>query len=231
MLKKLLLNLVPVSPLARQVRKARLTYLSPLKLYRLEGAMKTVKREKVPGCFAEFGIALGGSGVLISRAAQADNRAFHGFDVFGMIPPPSAERDDEKSNERYQQIAEGGSVGIGGDTYYGYIDNLYDQVCDTFAKYDVPCRDGAVMLHKGLFDETLPHVDLGAVAFAHIDCDWYDPVLYCLEALDPFMSSGGKIILDDYNDYGGCQKATDDFLKAHPNYSLDNGKNAILTKG
>lgn len=231
MFKKFLLNLVPISALSRQVRKARLTYLSPLKLYRLEGAMRGVTRDKVPGCFAEFGIALGGSGVVIARTARSENRAFHGFDVFGMIPPPSTERDDEKSNERYEIIAKGGSVGIGGDTYYGYIDNLYDQVCETFAKYDVPCREGAVMLHKGLFDQTLPQVDLGPVAFAHIDCDWYDPVLYCLETLDPFVSKGGKIILDDYNDYGGCRQATDAFLDAHPNYRLDNGKNAILTKG
>jgi asparagine synthase (glutamine-hydrolysing) len=68
------------------------------------------------------------------------------------------------------------------------------------------------------------------VAFAHIDCDWYDPVKYCLEALEHRLSPGGEIVLDDYHDYGGCQTATDEFLATRPNFVMHDGRNVTLHK-
>ncbi|WP_352750147.1 hypothetical protein [Mesorhizobium sp. M0701] len=50
-------------------------------------------REKVPGDFIEYGIALGGSAIYIASELDGD-RHFHGYDVFGMIPSPT-EQDDE----------------------------------------------------------------------------------------------------------------------------------------
>ena len=51
------------------------------------------------------------------------------------------------------------------------------------------------------------------VAFAHIDVDWYDPVKTCLERVMPNLVAGGSVILDDYHDWGGCRKATDEYLR------------------
>jgi O-methyltransferase len=64
---------------------------------------------------------------------------------------------------------------------------------------------------KGLFEDTLPRTRMGGVALAHIDCDWYDPVLYCLGQVHSALAVGGFMILDDYNDWPGCKQATDDF--------------------
>ena len=115
-----------LSPLARGVRQASLTYLSPAKLAALEEALDDVERDNVPGDFLEFGVALGGSAILIA-ARLDDVRSFHGYDVFGMIPPPG-ERDDARSHERYTEIKEGRSHGIGGETYYGYVEDLYGRM-------------------------------------------------------------------------------------------------------
>lgn len=219
-----------ISNLARKVRADRLTYLSHKKIYRLETALHDLNRDRVPGGFVEFGVALGGSGILIAKSATDAGRPFHGFDVFGMIPPPTSQKDDAKSKERYKIISQGQSKGIGGDSYYGYVEDLYGQVCKTFERYGVGCSPERVMLHKGLFEETWPHVTTGPIAFAHIDCDWYDPVKYCLEALDPLLSPQGQILLDDYNDYGGCRAATDEFVAARPNYRFEDGVNPLLIK-
>ena len=54
------------------------------------------------------------------------------------------------------------------------------------------------------------------VAFAHIDVDWYEPVKVSLERIFPYLSAGGCIVLDDYHDWGGCKKATDEFLATVP---------------
>src|SRR5262245_13173285 len=96
-----------LSAAARSVRRARLTYLSPRKLRRLESALQEVMNRGVAGDVAEFGMALGGSAIVLAGHARRAGRAFHGFDVFGMIPPPASDKDDEKSKERYRTIAGG----------------------------------------------------------------------------------------------------------------------------
>ena len=195
-----------VSRTAREAKEQRLTYLSWQSLRNLERALK--KASKVPGDFLEAGVALGGSSVLIAKRMPA-GRTFHGYDVFGQIPPPS-ERDDEKSWERYQAIADGRSKGIGGDSYYGYENGLFDKVKRTFESFGL---NGEVQLHQGDFGDTLHPT--GPVAFAHIDCDWYAPVKLSMDRIYPHLSPGGTIVLDDYFCYGGAKEAVDEFLGAH----------------
>ncbi len=85
-------------------------------------------------------------------------------------------------------------------------------MADSFASYGVH-RD-RVHLHKGLFEDTLKPA--WPIALAHIDCDWYEPVKLCLERIGPHLQYGARVVLDDYFDYGGCKKATDEFLDTMP---------------
>lgn len=215
---------------ARVVRRERLTYHSPERLRRLETTLSAVLREGTPGDVLEFGVALGGSAIVLAKHAHHWGRRFHGFDVFGMIPAPTSDKDDAKSKERYEVIASGRSRGIGGDTYYGYRQNLLDEVRTSFARHGIPVDGNTVELHKGQFQETWANYGGRAVAFAHIDCDWYDPVKFCLEHLADRMSSGGVIILDDYHDYGGCRTATDEFLSARGDFWIEDGVTALVRR-
>ena len=124
-----------LSATARSVRREHLTYLSPRKLRRLETVLQEILRLDVPGDVAEFGMALGGSAIVLATHARRRGRGFHGFDVFGMIPPPTSEKDDDKSRDRYRKIATGESKGLGGDLYYGYRDDLYADVCRSFTRF------------------------------------------------------------------------------------------------
>lgn len=196
-----------LSPVARRVKQERLTYLSWEKLANLEWCARQIERRGVAGDVVEAGVALGGSAiVLASHATPA--RGFDGYDVFGMIPPPSA-HDDADSHERYQEIAAGRSQGIGDDGYYGYLDDLYERVVAGFRAHRLEPGD-RIRLHRGLFEDTLRPA--GSLALVHIDSDWYDPVRLCLERTHPHLSRGGFVILDDYYDYEGCRKATDEFV-------------------
>jgi asparagine synthase (glutamine-hydrolysing) len=197
-----------LSRTGRRVIGERLTYLGPTGLLTLERCARRVRRERVPGDFIEAGVALGGSAVVLAAAMDGDRR-FGGFDVFGMIPPPSAE-DPPEVHERYRTISEGRSAGIRGDTYYGYVGDLYERVVATFERYGQPVDGDRVSLHRGLFEDTL-HPQR-TVALAHVDCDWHDPVALCLERIWPALSPGGVMVFDDYNTYGGCATAVDAFL-------------------
>jgi O-methyltransferase len=204
--------------LIKSITDRRLTYLSSSRLESLLGAAAAIKESKVPGDFAEFGIALGGSGICLARSLEKGRR-YIGFDLFGTIPPPTA-RDGARPHERYKTIASGKSAGIGGEAYYGYIPNLYEVVRGNFASFECPVDDARIRLVKGLFEDTLPRNGDVKIALAHIDCDWFDPVTLCLEYVWPRLSSGGIVILDDYNDWDGCKKATDGFLSRNAGFEV-----------
>ena len=203
-----------LSGVARGVLDANLTYLSPQKLLNLERCIDEVDREEIAGDFVECGVALGGSAILLASQLAADRR-FRGYDVFATIPAPS-DQDDEHAHQRYEVIRTGRSAGLGGEKYYGYIDNLYDVVHANFRRFGVPVDGDTVALRRGLFEESLPTETFDAIALAHIDCDWYEPVSFCLERIYRHLSPGGFIVLDDYADYGGCRRATDEFLARTP---------------
>jgi O-methyltransferase len=207
-----------LSPDALAVRDARLTYLNAHKLYSLETISKEIDDNHIVGDVVEFGIALGGSSILLAKKMSPE-RSFTGYDVFGMIPPPS-ERDTPKEHDRYSIIASGQSTGIKGDTYYGYQENLEQKVRDSFAAFGMPVDGRRISLVSGLFEDTVIFAPDRRIAFAHIDCDWYDPVMLCLTRTYAVLSPGGFIVLDDYNDWDGCRRATDEFLAAHPDLHL-----------
>lgn len=205
-------------PVAREVRRRQLTYLSDAKLLSLRDIVRRIRREAVEGDFVEYGVALGGSAVYLA-SETGGRRRFLGYDVFGMIPAPG-EQDDEKSRARYEVIRSGRSTGLGGAAYYGYQDDLFDRVCKTFEAFGHPVDGTRVILSRGLFEDTVRFAPGDRIALAHIDCDWHDPVKLCLERTDEVLAPGGFMILDDYNDYGGCRKAADRFLTVHPRLEL-----------
>jgi O-methyltransferase len=202
--------LAKLSPVARAVLEENLTYLAARKLLRIERCIAELDRDGVPGCLVEAGVALGGSGIVI--ASHAGTRAFHGYDVFGMIPPPGP-HDPPEVHERYRVIESGESRGIGGEEYYGYRDDLYEDVIAAFQRHRVPIDGAARTLHRGLFEDTLRLAE--PVALVHIDCDWYEPVKLCLERLYPLLQVGGFVIADDYFDWEGARRACDEFLASH----------------
>ncbi len=190
------------------IRFNNLTYLSAPKLQMLAQTCIVIQEKNIPGKFIEAGCALGGSAILISKLKDIA-RPLDIYDVFGMIPAPT-QADPPQVHQRYKIISKGESLGINGDRYYGYVNNLMDVVKDNFVKFDIEIESNNIQLIQGLVQNTL-HPS-GPIAFAHIDVDWYEPVLTCLERIAPNLSIGGSIILDDYNDWGGCRKATDEFL-------------------
>ncbi len=216
-----------LAPVTRAVLADRLTYLSLAKLERIERALREVR--DVPGDRVEFGVALGGSAIILASHGGDDAR-FIGFDVFAMIPPPTSDKDDAKSRARYETIQSGQSRGIGEDPYYGYRPDLLADVTAAFARHGVPVDGRRVRLVKGLFEDSWPGAAPDRIALVHIDCDWYDPVRFCLAAVADRLSPGGIIVIDDYNDYGGCRVAVDEFIRTRPDYRMEQGANPFLRR-
>ncbi len=192
----------------RRVRADALTYLDANALNDLYEAVSRLEQNGTAGVFIEAGCALGGSAIVMATA-KAPTRPFYVYDVFGMIPPPS-EEDGEDVHQRYAAITSGASEGIKGNRYYGYETNLYDKVVENFQHYHLPIAEHHIHLVKGLFEDTVSGEE--PVALAHIDGDWYQSVMTCLERIAPRLVSGGVLVIDDYADWSGCRKAVDHYF-------------------
>jgi len=197
-----------VPPVVTRVRADSLTYLEPSALKDLFGCVSRLDAQGIEGSLIEAGCALGGSAIVMATA-KARSRRLEVYDVFGMIPPPS-EYDGVDVHKRYAEILSGHSPGIDGNTYYGYEDNLLAQVRDNFKRYRISPEDSNVHLVQGLFQDTLRVEE--PVALAHLDGDWYESTMVCLERIEPFLVPGGALIIDDYDCWSGAHQAVDEYF-------------------
>lgn len=195
--------------LSKNVSQNGLTYLDKYAITNLINAIIKIKRKKVNGIWVEAGTALGGSALIIAALKNPDN-SLHLFDTFNLIPPPNF-KDGIDVHMRYKEIIEGKAKGINQDQYYGYVNDLLSQVKSNFHKYKVDITK--VFFHKGLFKDTMHFNE--KIAFAHLDCDWYESVAYCLHEIIPNLQIGGVVIIDDYDHWSGCKLAVDEFINTY----------------
>ncbi len=211
---------IPASPpsidpqlqsVCERVRKEEITYLSMQRLRSIVWLMEDINKRGIAGDLIEAGCALGGSAIVLT-ASKGIERKLSIYDTFEMIPPPGP-KDGPDVHRRYEKIAKGEAKGISGeDDYYGYRDDIPDQVRASFESYGFPVDESGVTMVKGLVEDTLA-VD-GPICFAHVDVDWYSPVTCCLERIVPHLSVGGAVVLDDYLDWSGCNEAANDFFNS-----------------
>jgi hypothetical protein len=202
-----------------QVRKEHLTYLKPDNLRELAGAVLEVEKQGLDGLLIEAGTARGGSAIVMA-AAKTPERPLKVYDVFGMIPPPT-DQDGADVHERYAKITAGDARGPGGETYYGYRDDLYGEVTESFRRLGVPAGERSVELIQGLFEDTIEGDE--PVALAHLDGDWYESTMTCLTRIAPRLVPGGRIVLDDYYQWSGCRTAVDEYFKDRDGFRLQHG--------
>lgn len=184
------------------------------------------EREKIRGVIIEVGAALGGSSLIIASAKKT-TRSFLIYDTFEGMPSPT-EMDGDDAYSRFKIIITGKAKGLGKHQYYGYQPNLHKQIIDRFVDFGFPIEENNIQLIKGLVEETLEVTE--PVALAHIDCDWYSPVKVSIERIAPFLSNGGRLIIDDYNHWSGAKKAVDEFLIRHPDFKIEHHSRLHLVK-
>ncbi len=183
--------------LAGLPRRHRLVYpytlVNPIQILFLEELCRRIREAGIAGDFVECGVYKGGSaGVLGFQAIQSPSRRLWLFDSFAGMPEPG-----EKDDAAARQIA-GGYVGSERNTRR------------ILRRLGVP--EERYRLVVGRLEDTLPALDKPPVALLHVDCDFYDPVKLSLEQLYRHVTPGGYVVLNDYGVFGGCRRATDEFL-------------------
>jgi O-methyltransferase len=69
----------------------------------------------------------------------------------------------------------------------------------------------SAIFHIGTFPDTMS--DIGAIAFAHVDCDQYVSCVAAIEHFLPRMLRHGIMLFDDYGATSGVTKAVDEAFK------------------
>ncbi len=172
---------------------------------RLDNARTLATRavlDGVPGDFIETGVWRGGVTILfraILEAYDASDRKVWVADSFEGLPAPNAE----------QYPADEG-VDLSG------VDALkigVDAVKANFARYGL--LDDQVEFLVGWFSDTLPSAPIEQLAVLRLDGDLYESTMDAISALEPKVSSGGYVIVDDYGAFDPCKKAVDDYRAAN----------------
>ncbi len=169
-------------------------------LRRLENLRELTQRvvdEGVPGDLIETGAWRGGCCILMRGVLKANaiqDRKVYVADSFSGLPPPDPEFEQDQGHDysEHEQLAVSA-----------------DQVRANFARYGL--LDDQVIFIEGLFQDTLPVLDVSPFALIRLDGDLYESTLVALENLYPKLSPGGFVIVDDYGGMPPCRQAVEDY--------------------
>lgn len=170
-----------------------------------------VLRSNVRGCFIETGCWKGG---MISWMKALDKefgdpqqpRKIYGFDVFGKFPKPEgySETSGQRKDVEIHEITE-------------FLYENFHSLTEVGRRInELGLLDEHIIFAQGLLEDTIPQLEITmsqeGIAILRIDNDYYNSVLMVLEYYYKYVSKGGYVIVDDYNNsIVGCKEATDYF--------------------
>ena len=165
----------------------------------LQFCISGVLNQGIPGDFIETGVWKGGASIFMRAMlkAQGDtSRKVWVADSFSGLPRPNPEKYPADKGDNLWTDA---SLAIS-----------LDEVKKNFSRYGM--LDDQVEFLVGWFRDTLPRAPIERIAVLRLDGDMYESTIDSLRYLCPKLSTGGYVIIDDYDLYG-CRMATDDFRR------------------
>ncbi|OGY21977.1 MAG: hypothetical protein A3A65_02945 [Candidatus Chisholmbacteria bacterium RIFCSPLOWO2_01_FULL_49_14] len=183
------------------IKKVRaFSMLSPDRLENLLRLANEVVRGAVPGDFVECGACRGGSGAVVAHVAKLEGwkRNVWLFDSFMGHPEPS--------------VISGLDSEIMKDWAGTMIASQADvrKALKTVDAYS----EEHIRIVPGWFQDSLLSKPIREIALLHIDADWYDATLLCLEKLYLSIVAGGYLVIDDYDNpsFPGVKQAVREFF-------------------
>jgi hypothetical protein len=137
--------------------------------------------------YLEFGVFEGASIAQWCALNQNPGSRFFGFDSFEGLP------EDWHSGKRRGAFSTGGKVPEIADPRASFVAGWFQKSL------------------RGFVASYRPQSEI----IIHVDCDLYSSTLYCLTTLDPVISPGTLIVLDDFFDALHVYRALTDYCVAY----------------
>lgn len=181
-----------------KLKKIERFYRDKARFYAIWFQIRRLKKDNVPGAFAELGVYQGETAKMIHE--MAPDRSLHLFDTFEGFT-----REDLQNESATNP-------------------NLGTDFSDTTAEQVKKFIDGNenIFLHAGHFPATTATCKEEKYAFVHLDADLYQPTLAGLMYFYLRLAPGGLILIHDYNHtWNGVMRAVDEFVKTIPEGRID----------
>jgi O-methyltransferase len=194
------------------LRKTERNFPDKIRFFAWWLQVERLKREKVPGSFAELGVYQGESARALHH--MDPERRFHLFDTFtGFTGKDLSVETGEASTYTESNFA---------DTYINKV------------KSRISGNDN-LFFHPGYFPETAVAVEREAFALVNLDADLYNPTRTGLEFFYPRLSPGGVLFIHDCNHkWDGIRKAVGEFAGTIPEVPVflpDKEGTVLIVKG
>lgn len=182
---------------------------------------------EVPGDFVETGVFQGGASIAVMGVLDSlrlDKRHW-ACDSFQGVPPPSEQdkisgmvgvacqpgvAESAQGKHPTSQCTRAHNLRVrGGGKWMSTRTNFERNV----ARFKV--TKSRLRIVEGWFKDTLPPVGLKKISFLRLDGDMYNSTRDAIERLEPLVSPGGFVYVDDYGSFRGCALAIDEYRAAH----------------
>jgi O-methyltransferase len=174
------------------------TMVGRVRLDNVAWCARTAIDDGIRGDLAECGVWRGGVVALlrgILAAYEITDRVVWAADSFEGLPVPDVDRYPQDEGYDWSHV--------------GVLKVDLDDVRANLARYGL--LDDQVRFLPGWFEDTLPTAPIEALAVLRIDGDLYQSTMDVLRALEPKVSAGGFVIVDDYHGWIPCRQAVDDY--------------------
>jgi O-methyltransferase len=162
--------------------------------------IERVIQENVAGDIIETGVWRGGACIMaraVLKAYGITDRRVILADSFEGLPPPDGKTYPADKGATWHKMAP--------------LAVSLEHVKENFNKFDF--LDDQVVFLKGWFKDTMPLVESKKIAVLRLDGDMYESTITVLDALYDKVTSGGWVIVDDYDLVPACKQAVTDFLE------------------
>ena len=166
--------------------------------YNLYCSVKYIATYQIPGDIVECGVFLGGAILAAGDFAHhfgLTGRRIFLYDSFTGFPEGVCEID------------------VTGKTHNLPLhDNFLAVTKEVVARSVYPMENFVYV--AGIVEETVRQHKPAAIAILRLDTDYYQSTRMELEELYPLLTRGGVLIVDDYGQFNGVRRATDEYFSA-----------------
>jgi len=173
----------------------------------LRQAVEHVHANSIPGDIVECGVWRGGSmmAVALTLLRLGTRRKLWLYDTFAGMTQPGPDDTDFRGRPAADWMAEAAPAAS-----WMWTENSLADVRTAMAETGYPADQ--LEFVGGPVETTIPQRIPEHISLLRLDTDWFESTYHELTHLWPRLARGGILIIDDYGDWAGSKKATDQYF-------------------